>query len=49
MTRRLVRGLFLLSLPGSCIWAAKTPNSVLGINLNAGPDSLGVPMQIVVY
>src|ERR1700685_1360514 len=48
MTRRLVRGLFLLALPASRIWAAKTPNSVLGINLNAGSDSLGVPMQIVV-
>src|ERR1700685_3670287 len=48
MTRRLVRVLFLLALPASRIWAAKTSNSVLGINLNAGPDSLGVPMQIVV-
>src|ERR1700685_2487015 len=48
MTRRLVRVLFLLALPASRIWAAKTSNSVLGINLNAGPDSLGVPMQIVI-
>jgi len=46
--RGTIRGFCLLVLPAARIWAAKTPNSVLGINLNAGADSLGVPMQIVI-
>jgi len=47
MTGRLVRGgLFIVLAAGKA--AAATSNSILGINMGKGGDSLSVPMQIVI-